>query len=137
LAGQPASAYQRALRQAEAACENDPNNGDHLNTLGVAQFRCGHHRDALATLRRSDLLHGGRRPTDLAFLAMTYHLLGDRGTARATLDRLRTLMQAPESDPSGQQRVFLHEAEKLILGTSPFPTDLDDIFAPVSPRRSS
>src|SRR5262249_23271236 len=46
--------YALALRQAEAACKIDPNNGDYLNTLGVAQYRCGRFQEALDTLLRSD-----------------------------------------------------------------------------------
>ena len=39
--GQPAANYRRGLRMAKAACQLEPLNGGFLNTLGIAQYRCG------------------------------------------------------------------------------------------------
>jgi hypothetical protein len=69
--GRDPSDYLWALRRAEAACRYDPDNGNFLNTLGLAQYRTGQYRQALDTLTRSTTLNGGRQPADLAFLAMT------------------------------------------------------------------
>ena len=41
-----------------------------LNTLGVAQYRCGLVAEALATLTRSNDLNKEKEPADLAFLAL-------------------------------------------------------------------
>jgi hypothetical protein len=53
--GADPAAYERALRQAEAACRLAPNNAMYLNTLGVAHYRVGKYPEALQTLTRSDL----------------------------------------------------------------------------------
>src|SRR5262249_5181047 len=42
--GVDAGAYLRALTLAEAACRLTPDNGNNLNTLGVAQYRMGHYQ---------------------------------------------------------------------------------------------
>ena len=49
--------YRRALRLAEATCVRQPDYGPYLNTLGVAQYRCGLYREALDTLRQSEPLN--------------------------------------------------------------------------------
>ncbi len=50
--GAAPEAYRLALQQAEAACRLEPGDGAMLNTLGVAQYRAGHYREAVATLTR-------------------------------------------------------------------------------------
>ena len=45
------------MEQAEAACQHEPDKGALLNTLGVAQYRTGHYREAVATLTRSERLN--------------------------------------------------------------------------------
>ena len=92
--------YAQALRYAEAACRLEPGNGNHLNTLGVAQYRAGRYQEALATLTRSDQIkskvpNGSPAPSDLAFLAMAQHRLGKKAEARATLARLIQAMKDP------------------------------------------
>ncbi len=52
--GWPDANYQRGLRLAKAACRLEPENVAFLNTLGVAQYRCGLMAEALATLTRSN-----------------------------------------------------------------------------------
>jgi tRNA A-37 threonylcarbamoyl transferase component Bud32 len=48
--GADASAYRLALRQAEEAHRLAPDNGDILNTLGVAQYRVGQYQQAVGNL---------------------------------------------------------------------------------------
>ena len=48
--GKPEAIYRRGLRLAEVACRLCPKNTLQLNTLGVAQYRCGLVKEALATL---------------------------------------------------------------------------------------
>ncbi len=116
--GTPPDVYRRALRHAEAACRQVPNNGNYLNTLGVAQYRCGLYREALATLRRSDQLNrkrgGQSHPADLAFLAMAAQRLGQTKEAKTYLERLRAVMKNPEAEGGGESRAFLREAEALV-----------------------
>ena len=86
--GLPDTSYQRGLRLAKAARRLDPENGAFLNTLGVGQYRCGLIAEALATLTRSKALNHEKEPSDLAFLALAQHRLGQTEKARETLARL-------------------------------------------------
>jgi hypothetical protein len=109
-------AYSLALRQAEAACRQQPNDGSFLNTLGAAQYRNGQYAAALKTLIESDKLNAARLkhslPTDLAFLAMTHFQLGQKAEAGATLGRLREAMKKLPLYPEGEP--LLKEAERVV-----------------------
>src|SRR5262249_10315403 len=89
-----------ALRQAEAACRLIPDDGYSLTALGIAEYRVGKYREAVATLERADRLKKDLRqspdPRDLAFLALAHHHLGQADPARAALSRLRELRKDPE-----------------------------------------
>jgi tetratricopeptide (TPR) repeat protein len=120
--GGDAAAYRKALLQAERACRMWRGNlGPQLNTLGVAQYRLGEYQEALETLARSeklnaetDLVDHGSSPSDLAFLAMTYHQLGLKEKARDSLNRLRERMKQPQWATDEASRSFLWEAEELL-----------------------
>jgi WD40 repeat protein len=119
--GREPSAYLRAVRLAEGACRLDPNNGLSLNTLGVARYRAGRYQDAVADLSRSLKLNaarfGGPTPSDLAFLSMALHKLGQPVEARKTLEQLRDVMsRKPWSDDS-ESINFSEEANSMIAGT--------------------
>jgi DNA-binding beta-propeller fold protein YncE len=115
----PAAAYDRALRDAEAASRLVPEDGLILNTLGVARYRAGDLAGALEALTRSDALNaagaGGSHPADLAFLAMAHHRLGHRAEARAALGKLRDAMRRARWKDDPESRGFLREAEALIV----------------------
>jgi WD40 repeat protein len=111
-----ASAYQRALRHAEAACRL-ANNGLNLHTWAVAQYRLGRYRQALGTLQAEPLKPYASKqghPADLAFLAMAQHRLGQKDQAQATLVRLRQAMQEPQWASNLDAQAFLREAEELL-----------------------
>jgi hypothetical protein len=116
----PADAYRKALRWAEAACRQEPDDGFYLNTLGVAQYRTGRYKEALETLGRSDKITsaftGGSQPADLAFLAMAKHRLGQKGPAAVTLRSLREVMKQPSWSDDEEAQAFLREAQALIDG---------------------
>jgi WD40 repeat protein len=116
--GAAASAYSRALLQAEEACRQDPGNGDYLNTLGVAQFRAGRYQEAVDTLTRSDRLNAARVgnsiPGDLAFLAMAHHRLGHKEQAQTALDHLRATMKKPYWAQEAEAQAFLRETEAFL-----------------------
>jgi WD40 repeat protein/serine/threonine protein kinase len=120
-----AEQYGRALELAVAACRLDPENGLYLNTLGVAQYRTGQYREALATLTRSEQLNAranqGSLSEDLAFLAMTQYHLGQREQARMTLARLREAMALPKGATKEEAQDFLREAEALIAADKAGP----------------
>ena len=120
--------YLLALRRAEAACRYDPDYGNFLNTLGLAQYRAGRYPQALDTLTRSTALNGGRQPADMAFLAMTRHRLGQSQPARQTLAHVRAAIASGVSHASrmssaAEDAAFLREAEVLIELDPAFPTD--------------
>jgi hypothetical protein len=106
--GAELDAYERAARAARVAVELEPDEGYILRTLGVAMYRTGDFAGALETLTRSDQLNGRLQPADVAFLAMAHFRLGQAESARAELDRLRTLVGEDSNDS------FLAEAEATI-----------------------
>ncbi len=109
---------ERAHEHAELACRLMPENGDLLNTLGVAQYRLGQFEQAEGTLIHSAELHAEKNgqpdPVDLAFLAMTQHHLNHPDASRDTLTRLRIQMKDIAVDNKPEFRAFLHEAETLL-----------------------
>jgi tetratricopeptide (TPR) repeat protein len=133
-ANRSSAEYARALRQAEAACRIQPDNGSLLNTLGVAQYRNGKHDDALNTLTRSDEIGSrgtlGSQPADTAFLAMTHHQLGHIEESQNILARLRRLLQDDRWKNNPEAKAFLREAESLI---EPKPTQPQTPTHPTSP----
>src|SRR5262249_50517769 len=122
--GHDPAAYRLALRRIEAACGDEPDYYQSLNTLGVAQYRIGPYREALATLTRSDTLEGGE-PANLAFLALARQRLGQPEEARQLLARLRAVMKKTPSFETGPSEAasFLREAEALIELDPAFPAD--------------
>lgn len=88
----------------------------------MAQYRAGRYRDALATLTRSNDLNAGKFPSDLAFLAMCQHRLGQEVAARATLERLEHALRGPLHSANYDDGAFLREAESLILDVA-FPAN--------------
>ena len=118
LRGGEISGYRKALRYSEEACQLEPENGDFLNTLGVAYYRVGNYEKALDVLSRSDKINtvkdNGSRPTDLAFLAMAHQQLGHAKETEAKLQRLREQMKDPRWAPNAQAQGFLREAEELL-----------------------
>jgi tetratricopeptide (TPR) repeat protein len=121
--GRDPSSYLLALRRAEAACRHRPGSAAFLNTLGVAQYRAGRYREALATLTRSCAKNGGSYSGDLAFLAMAQQQLGDREQARQLLARLRAVIRKLPQDADPESAAFLREAEVLIEHDPAFPAD--------------
>ena len=109
-----ASAYRRALRQAEAACAAAPGHVEYLNTLGIAYYRVGKYQEAVDTLGRCNKLRKESFPEDLTFLAMAQHQLGQEEQAQATLDRLREVMKQPRWALDSEAQGFLREAEELL-----------------------
>jgi Flp pilus assembly protein TadD len=118
LPGGEMSGYRKALRYIEEACQLAPEDGDFLNTLGVAYYCAGDYEKALDVLGRSDKIHAlrdkGSEPADLAFLAMAHQHLGHAKEAEATLHLLRERMKDPRRAQDAQAQGFLREAEELV-----------------------
>ena len=65
-----------------------PREGNDVNTLGIAHYRAGHWKQAIATLARSmELQKGAFEAFDSFFLAMAYWQLGEKDKARQWYDR--------------------------------------------------
>jgi hypothetical protein len=120
--GQMDANYQRGLRLAKGACRLQPENAAILNTLGVAQYRCGLMAEALETLTRTNTLNKEKEPSDLAFLALVHHRLGQSDKARDTLARLRQVMKDLQQAENQESQAFLREAETIELDRV-FPAD--------------
>jgi WD40 repeat protein len=120
--GQPDAAYRRGLRLAKMACRVEPESFALLNTLGMAQYRCGLMTEALATLTQSIDLNKEQQPADLAFLALAQHRLGQSEQARDTLRRLRGVMKSQWFAGDQESQSFLREAETIELDGA-FPAD--------------
>jgi eukaryotic-like serine/threonine-protein kinase len=138
--------YRHALRWAEAAVRNQPENSAIVNTLGVLQYRNGLYREAVATLTRSHEAHRnkktgpqpsdrmffgapgsssahrnsktGPQPSDLAFLAMAHHALAESDKAREYLRQLTSLCEQPAWNANQEATGFLKEARQR-LATPP------------------
>jgi tetratricopeptide (TPR) repeat protein/tRNA A-37 threonylcarbamoyl transferase component Bud32 len=76
-----------AVRRARKAVTARPQSGAYRNTLGVAHYRNGDDRAAVAELERAMRLRAGGDGFDWFFLAMAHRRLGDRARARAWFDR--------------------------------------------------
>jgi WD40 repeat protein/serine/threonine protein kinase len=108
--------YARALRLAQKAVLTGYT-ADRLNTLGVAQYRAGAYRDAVATLEKSSGMRRAPSPADLAFLAMARFRLGQAQAARAALEKLEAEMKNSNNADEAELQSFLREAQELIEGT--------------------
>jgi tetratricopeptide (TPR) repeat protein len=123
LPGGEMSGYRKALRYSEEASQLEPENGDLLNTLGVAYYRVGNYEKALEVLARSDKMSAlkaeGSRPTNLAFLAMAQQQLCHAKEAKAKLQLLREQMKDPRWAQDAEAPGFLREAEELLARPKP------------------
>jgi eukaryotic-like serine/threonine-protein kinase len=119
---QPAVAVILARKAVELEPDPEDSNGRKLrgpyhNTLGVALFRDGRYRDAIAVLEaNSD--NADFAAWDLYFLAMAQHRLGEQARAREYLDRAVRWHQEKSSSLSQPYREelarFRVEAEALL-----------------------
>jgi serine/threonine protein kinase/WD40 repeat protein len=110
-----------AVGLAQKAVELAPGEGTYWNTLGVAQYRAGRPKEAIAALTRAlDLMHDQRESLNTLFLAMAHWQLGDKNKASQWYARAVRWMeqnrQALESGsrPNEELRRFRAEAEDLI-----------------------
>jgi tetratricopeptide (TPR) repeat protein len=102
-----------AVRLAKKAVTARPRSADYRNTLGVAYYRNGDDKAAVAELETAMSLRAGGNSFDWFFLAMAHWRLGDRDKARAWLDRAVQGMDRhkPHDD---ELRRFRAEAEAIL-----------------------
>jgi tetratricopeptide (TPR) repeat protein len=72
----------RAVELAKQAVRLVPTDGDFWNTLGVAHYRAGNWKDAIAALEKARELSAGGDAVDWLFLAMSHWQLGQKDEAR-------------------------------------------------------
>jgi tetratricopeptide (TPR) repeat protein len=102
-----------AVRLAQKAVKAQPKSGDYWNTLGVAHYRYGDDKAAVAELKTAMSLRDGGDSFDWFFLAMAHQRLGDHDEAKAYFERAVQWMDkhTPHDD---QLRRFRAEAETLL-----------------------
>jgi tetratricopeptide (TPR) repeat protein len=108
----------RAVELAKKRHELARPDGFSWNTLGVAHYRAGNWKEAIASLEQSMRLFNGRREAMNTFvLAMTHWQMGNKVEARRWYDKAVTWMNANEhsEEPlSVYLRQFRAEAEGLL-----------------------
>jgi WD40 repeat protein len=108
----------RALKLSEQAVRDAPDEPVYLNTLGVALYRNGKYKQALATLEKS--LAAGRGESDafdLFFLAMCHAKLGDAAKAKECFDRAvawQSRQKNLEQRDVAELQAFRTEAEQAL-----------------------
>ena len=109
--------YERALSYAQTALAKFPKVDTFIAALGMAQYRLGQFKEALASfvkLRGED-----RSPTTLAFLVMANHQAGQPDKAKEHLQRLREMLKDENRSQDKDAQALRREAEGLILGKKP------------------
>jgi serine/threonine-protein kinase len=83
-----------AVRLAKKAVTGGPESGEYRNTLGVAHYRNGDNKAAVAELERAMSLRAGGDSYDWFFLAMAHWRLGNRAEARTWFERAVEWMES-------------------------------------------
>ncbi len=92
--GQRPEDYQRAVRLAEAAVREVPQNARYVDYLGLALYRVARYREAVAAFRRAEALRGGPDLPGLIFLPLAFDRLGEHAQAKAAANRIDTYMDS-------------------------------------------
>jgi tetratricopeptide (TPR) repeat protein len=102
-----------AVRLAQKAVDARPQSAAYRNTLGVAHYRNGDDKAALAELKVAISLRNGGNCVDWFFLSMAYGRLGDGDQARTWLDRAVKWMDK-HNPKDVELRRFRAEAEAML-----------------------
>jgi serine/threonine protein kinase/predicted Zn-dependent protease len=108
-----------AVELAKRTVQSDPRHTSCWKTLGVAQYRAGDWKAAVAALDESMAL--GQRDVALTsfYLALAHWRLGDKAQARRYYDQARQLMDKNRSDDQGLRRLRAEAAELLGIEEKP------------------
>jgi WD40 repeat protein/serine/threonine protein kinase/Flp pilus assembly protein TadD len=123
LATCPATKYRnpaRAVELAKKAVELAPKEGNHWNTLGVAHYRAGDWKAAVAALDKSREFSKGGTAFDFIFLAMSHWQLGQKDDAlkwyKQAVEWVEKNSQALAKNPPWRDELhrFRAEAKELL-----------------------
>jgi tetratricopeptide (TPR) repeat protein len=102
-----------AVALAERAIAAQPGDGNLWNTVGVARYRYGRWKEAIAALEKSMELRDGGKSVDWFFLAMAHWQLGEKDEARKWYEK--AVEWTEKYQPKNiQLRRFRTEAEELL-----------------------
>ncbi len=102
-----------AIELAQEAIRLVPNDGDFWNVLGLAYYRDGNWKDAVAALEKAMELSSGGDSNDWFFLAMAHWQLGHKQEARQWYDQAIVWMD--QNQPNNEElRRFRAEAAVLL-----------------------
>jgi tetratricopeptide (TPR) repeat protein len=105
--------HPQAVQSAKRAVRLWPGNGTFWNTLGVALYRTGTWKEAVAALEKSMALSKGGNSFDWFVLAMAYRQLGEKQKARRWYDEAVQWME--KNQPKDEElRRFRREAAELL-----------------------
>jgi serine/threonine protein kinase/Tfp pilus assembly protein PilF len=103
----------QAVRRAMKAVTDRPESADYRNTLGVAHYRNGDDKAAIAELEKVMSLRQGGDGIDWLFLAMAHWRLHERDKARAWFDRAVQWMDSHKPYDDELRRIRA-EAEAIL-----------------------
>jgi tetratricopeptide (TPR) repeat protein len=109
----------RAVRLAKKAVDAEPESGSYKNTLGVAHYRNGDDKAAVAELEKTMSLRAGGDSLDWFFLAMAQWRLGNRDKAQTWFDRAVQWMD--KHKPQDDELRRLRAEAETIVAKSPKP----------------
>lgn len=107
----------RAIALASKATEANPNCATYWNTLGVAHYRAGDFKAAIATLGRAIDLTKGGTAFDHVFLAMAHAQLGDPEQAQHWFEHANLSME--QYSPDHSELPFLRDEARSVLSAVP------------------
>jgi Flp pilus assembly protein TadD len=103
----------RYVEAAKQAVELAPKEGKHWNTLGIAHYRAGDWKAAIAALGKSMELRKGGDSFDWYILAMTHRQIGNMAEARKWYDQALGWME--KNNPRDEELLrFRAEAAELL-----------------------
>jgi uncharacterized protein HemY len=103
----------RAVELAKQAVDQAPKDGTFWNTLGIAHYRAGDWRGAIAALEESRPRRSGGDASDFFFLAMAHWQLGEKAEARQWYDRAIEWMK---HNPKDDELDPFHAEAAALLG---------------------
>jgi tetratricopeptide (TPR) repeat protein len=103
----------KAVELARKALELEPDAANHLNNLGVAQYRAGHYQAAVEWLDKADATIAGGDRAHRMFLAMAHWQLGNKEQARERYAEGAAWIASHRMNSEEQNR-FRAEAEQLM-----------------------